>query len=30
MSVTLPASDAQKLLAKLQTALHPHGAPHAP
>jgi len=25
----LPASDAQKLLAKLQTALHPHGAHHA-
>jgi hypothetical protein len=29
MSVTLPTSDAQKLLAKLQTALHPHGAHHA-
>ena len=26
MSVTIPAGDAQKLLAKLQTALHPHGA----
>lgn len=25
MSVTIPAGDAQKLLAKLQTALHPHG-----
>ncbi|HEV2224672.1 MAG TPA: hypothetical protein VGR84_16900 [Candidatus Acidoferrales bacterium] len=26
MSVTIPASDAQKLLAKLQTALDRHGA----
>lgn len=25
MSVTIPASDAQKLLSKLQTALHPRG-----
>ena len=29
MSVTIPASDAQKLLAKLQTALHP-GSAHPP
>ena len=24
MSVTIPSADAQKLLTKLQTALHPH------
>jgi hypothetical protein len=29
MSVTIPASDAQKLLAKLQTALDRHGARHS-
>ncbi|HUE64532.1 MAG TPA: hypothetical protein VMO78_09180 [Rhizomicrobium sp.] len=26
MSITIPAGDAQKLLAKLQTALHPRSA----
>jgi hypothetical protein len=26
MSVTIPAADAQKLLAKLQSTLHPHGS----
>ena len=29
MSVTIPAGDAQKLLAKLQSALHPHGGHQA-
>jgi hypothetical protein len=28
MSVTIPASDAQKLLAKLQSALHPQSGHH--